>query len=295
MMRAGFVALLGFPNAGKSTLFNRLVGERLAAITPKPQTTRFSIPGILTRETVQYIFIDTPGWIAQPRNVWHQALIHQSLATGRDADVQVWVLSLRQRVDSLPESIETFLQAAPALVGAFSHGDELSSSERQAKVLALQQALAGFPFRDWVDVSLDQSLEGFLATIAGYLPESPFLYPPGEITTLPLRFFVAEILREVLYTHLHEEIPYGAEVEITQYREDERQDYISATIYVERDSHKPIVIGQRGQMLKKIGTEARQQIEKLVQKPVYLELYVKVAPQWRRSLRRLHSLGYRTS
>lgn len=295
MTRAGFVALLGFPNAGKSTLFNRLVGERLAAITPKPQTTRFSIPGILTRESVQYVFVDTPGWVSHPRNAWHRALTHQSLAAARDADVQVWVLSLRQHIEQLPEVVETFLGSASALIGAFSHGDEFSPSDRQAKALALQQALAHFPFKAWVDVSLDQPLEPLLDVVAGLLPESPFLYPESEITTLPLRFFIAEILREILYTHLHEEIPYGVEVEILQYREGEKQDYISATIYVEKDSHKPIVIGRRGQMLKKIGTEARQQIEHLIQKPVYLELYVKVASQWRRSLRRLHSLGYRTS
>lgn len=294
MSRAGFIALLGFPNAGKSTLFNRLIGERLAAITPKPQTTRFPIQGILTRDTVQYIFVDTPGWVSRPKNSWHKALTHQSLVAARDADVQVWVISLQQRMEALPESVETFLLTAPALIGAFSHGDKLASAERPSRMATLQQELAHFPFKGWIDVSADQPLDAFLALVETYLPEIPFLYPEDTLTTLSTRFFVAEILREVLYTHLREELPYGTEVEIVQYKEGESQDYIAATIYVEKSSHKPIVIGKGGQMLKKIGTIARQQIESLIQKPVYLELYVKVAPHWRRSTHRLSSLGYQT-
>lgn len=294
MTRAGFVALLGFPNAGKSTLFNRLVGERLAAITPKPQTTRFNISAVLTHENIQYAFVDTPGWISQPKNIWHKALTHQSLSAARDADVQVWVLSLQQRMESLPDSVEAFLLKAPALVAAFTHGDLLAPDERATRIAILQQELARFPFKGWIDVSTDRSLDDFLTLVGNLLPESPFLYPTDILTTLPTRFFVAEILREVLFMYLREELPYGTEVEIIQYKEGEHQDYIAATIYVEKDSHKPIVIGQGGKMLKKIGMTARQQIEKFIQKPVYLELYVKVAPHWRRSVHRLHSLGYKT-
>lgn len=294
MTRAGFIALLGFPNAGKSTLFNRLIGERLAAITPKPQTTRFNISAILTRESVQYVFVDTPGWVSSPKNPWHKALTYQSLSAARDADVQVWVLSLRQRAEVLPESVEAFLLKAPALVAAFTHGDQLAPAERAVRITTLQQDLARFPLKGGVDVSTDQPLDPFLTLIGNLLPESPFLYPTDTLTPLSTRFFVAEILREVLFTHLREELPYGTEVEIVQYKEDAHQDYIAATIYVEKSSHKPIVIGQGGRMLKKIGTTARQEIERFIQKPVYLELYVKVAPQWRRSVHRLHSLGYQT-
>lgn len=295
MSRAGFVALVGAPNAGKSTLFNRLIGESLAAITPKPQTTRFHIPGIVVRGEVQYIFVDTPGWIAKPKNRWHEILTHQSLSIARDADELVWVISLRQIEVELPSAAEKLLSTAPSLIVAFTHGDQLSPSDREARMRYFQQSFASMPVRSWLDASIDQPLEPLLDKVAELLPESPFLYPEGELTPLPVRFFVAEILREVLYTYLHEEIPYGTEVEITQYREGEKQDYIAATIHVEKASHKPIVIGQRGQMLKKIGMEVRQRIESLIGKPVYLELYVKVSPRWRQSLPRLRSLGYRTS
>ncbi|MCX8112927.1 MAG: GTPase Era [Bacteroidia bacterium] len=295
MTRAGFIALLGFPNAGKSTLLNRLVGYPLSAITPKPQTTRFSIPAILTTSDTQYIFIDTPGWIAHPKNMWHRALMHQSLSAARDSDVQVWVLSLTQNELALPEPIETLAQNLPYLLGAFSHGDKLSPPDRAKQIAYIQDALSRFPFKGWTDASLDQPLDPFLKLVASGLPTSPFLYPEGDITILPLRFFVGEILREVLYRHLHEEIPYGAEVQVSQYSEKEDRDYIAATIYVEKDSHKKILIGQNGQMIKKIGTEARMKIEGLLGKPIYLDLYVKVAPKWRRSPRLLRSLGYGTS
>lgn len=295
MTRAGFIALLGFPNAGKSTLFNRIIGQRLSAITPKPQTTRFSIPGILTQGSVQYIFLDTPGWVSQPKNTWHQVLTQQSLSTARKADVQLWVISLRQPLDGLPSEVSAFLLKAPALLGAFSHGDLLAPSQRSEKIAHYRERLSSFPFKEWIDASLDQPIEPLLEKVAELLPESPFLYPEGEITTHSTRFFVGELLRESLYLHLRNEVPYGTEVEIIQYKEGAERDYIAAVIHVERESHKMIVIGKNGQMLKKIGTEARKKIEELIGKPVFLDLHVKVSEGWRRSMPRLRSLGYRTS
>ncbi|MCS7297319.1 MAG: GTPase Era [Bacteroidia bacterium] len=293
MTRSGFIALLGAPNAGKSTLLNRLIGQSLAAVTSRPQTTHFPIPAILTRGEVQYIFVDTPGWIAQPRYAWHQALTAQSLATAREADIQVWVLSLTSQIPLLPEGVEAFLRQAPALIGAFTHADLLS--DRITHIHRFQADLAHFPFQRWIDVSLDQSLEPFLEALALLLPQSPFLYPTEQLTPLPIRFFVAEILREVLYTHLREEVPYSTEVEVVQYKEGESSDYIAANIYVEKESQKRIVIGQKGSMIKNIGKLARRKIEEILQKHIYLELYVKVRPSWRRSILYLRNLGYRTS
>ncbi|GIV24150.1 MAG: GTPase Era [Bacteroidia bacterium] len=292
MSKAGFVALVGTPNAGKSTLFNRLVGERLAAITPKPQTTRFRIPGILTKGEVQYIFVDTPGWIGAPKNVWHHSLNHQSLTTAKEADVVVWVIPGHKPLEAFPEAIQTFLEGCATLIGALTHLDLLPPTERSTRIALWRSDLSPFPLKALIDVSTDQPLEPLLEAIAQLLPKSPFLYPPEELTTLPTRFFVAEILREKLYQHLHEELPYGTEVEITTYRESPEKDYIAATIYVEKESHKPMIIGTKGQMIKKIGMEARKEIEQFLGKSVFLELYVKVAPAWRHSQRRLHSLGY---
>ncbi|MEN3041401.1 MAG: GTPase Era [Bacteroidia bacterium] len=294
MSKAGFIALLGFPNAGKSSLFNRLVQHKLAAITPKPQTTRHNIPGILTRDDIQYIFIDTPGWVTLPKNRWHKALMQRSLSAMKNSDVQVWVLSLKQSLSPLPSEVETHLLKAKALIGAFSQGDTLPPSERQSRTAELQSQLQAYPFKEWIDVSFDKPTIPFLDTVARFLPESPFLYPSEELSYLPTRFFVEEILRETIYTHLQEEVPYGTEVQIETYKETPERDFIYATIYVEKESHKLIVIGAKGRMIKKIGIEARQKIQQLVGKPVHLELYVKVAPKWRHSRLYLKSLGYET-
>lgn len=295
MSRAGFVALIGEPNAGKSTLFNRLLGQSLAAVTQRPQTTRFRIPGILNREGVQYIFVDTPGWVASPRNAWHRLLTRQSLAAAKEADACVWVVSARAPSLEVAEEVGSFLAEAPALIGAITHLDLYPSGERETRFQALQAQLTEWPIQTCLDASLDRPLEPLLEAIAAFLPESPPLYPLDQLTTLPVRFFVAEILREVLYTHLREELPYGTEVDITQYQETPERDYIYATIFVEKESHKPMVIGAKGQMIKKIGTDARKKIEAFLQKPVFLQLYVKVAPGWRDSMVRLRHLGYRVS
>ncbi|MEN2993477.1 MAG: GTPase Era [Bacteroidia bacterium] len=295
MTRCGVVALVGAPNAGKSTLLNRLVGQNLAAITPKPQTTRFRIPAIRTEGDTQFIFVDTPGWVSAPKNSWHTALTQESLTALREADVTIWVLSAAQPIPTLPPVIEKALQKAPCLIAALTHLDLYPSSGRAAKQAEFQSKLANFPFQNWIDASLDQPLEPLLQAVAAHLPEGPFLYPSDALTPLPQRFFVGEILRRQAYQHLHEEIPYGTEVEITLYREQPERDYIAATLYVEKESHKPIVIGKGGQMLKKIGTAARHEIEQLIGKPIFLELHVKVAPKWRRSPTYLRRLGYRTS
>jgi GTP-binding protein Era len=295
MTRSGFIALVGEPNAGKSTLFNRIIGEKLAAITPKPQTTRFSLSGILTQPPVQYVFVDTPGWIASPKNTWHQLLNRQSISTLREADVVVWVLSGRKGYAPPPEEVGQFLQRCPSLLAAFTHADTLSPPERAALPSKLVASLADYPLKALLDASIDRPLEPLLEAVAAELPESPFLYPPDQITPLPVRFFAAEAIREQLYTYLREELPYGAEVEIVTYREEPERDFISATIHVEKASHKPMIIGEKGQMIKKIGTAARKEIESLIGKPVFLELHVKVSPRWRNSPLRLRSFGYRTS
>ena len=294
--KAGIVAILGTPNAGKSTLFNRLVGMPLAGVTPKPQTTRFLITGLLNHELGQAVLLDTPGLIAQPKNAWHEALNRHSHRAAREADVILYLLALRERRegplrDSLyfPEWLPALQK--PLLIG-ITHADEVPPGSREARLTEAASAAAPLSPRGIYDVSLDRPLDQLIRAIFDALPESPPLYPPEELTTQPTRFFVAEILRRHLYLNLHQELPYGTEIEITTYREGPERDYIAATIYVEKESHKPMVIGRGGSMIKKIGTEARKEIEQLANKPVYLELFVKVAPQWRKSIQRLRSWGY---
>jgi GTP-binding protein Era len=294
--KAGVVALLGMPNAGKSTLFNRLLGMPLAGVTPKPQTTRFLITGILNHELGQAILVDTPGVIAQPRNAWHQALNRHSYKAAQDADVLLYLISLREvrrgpLTETLwwPEWLSTLQK--PLLIGV-THADELPTGTREAHLAEVASALVSLSPRRVLDVAVDKHLDELIQALFEVLPESPPLYPTDEMTPQSVRFFVAEIIRKYLYMNLQEELPYGTEVEVETYREKPERDYIAATIYVEKESHKPMVIGRGGAMIKKIGTAARKEIEALVGKPVFLELYVKVAPDWRKSTQRLRSWGY---
>lgn len=294
--KAGVVALLGAPNAGKSTLFNRLVGTPLAGVTPKPQTTRFLIMGILNHELGQIILMDTPGVIVQPRNAWHEALNRHSQKAARDADAVLYLVSLREvRGGPLsetlywPEWLSTLQK--PLLIG-ITHADELPVGTREERLSEVSSAGAFLSPRRVLDVSLDRPLDELIQALFEVLPENPPLYSTDEITPQSVRFFVAEIIRKYLYLNLQEELPYGTEVEITTYRETPERDYIAATIYVEKASHKPMVIGREAKMIKKIGTEARKEIEALVGKPVFLDLHVKVAPGWRKSAQRLKYWGY---
>ena len=294
--KAGIVALLGAPNAGKSTLFNRLVGMPLAGVTPKPQTTRFLITGLLNHERGQAVLLDTPGLIAQPQNAWHEALNRHSRRAAREADVVLYVLALREGRGVPPSDALYFPEwlaalQKPLLVG-ITHADEAPPGSREARLAEAASAVAPLSPQGVYDVSLDRPLDQLILALFDALPENPPLYPTDELTTQPVRFFAAEILRRHLYLSLQQEIPYGTEVEITNYREGPDRDYIAATIYVEKESHKPMVIGRGGSMIKKIGMKARKEIEELIDKPVYLELYVKVAPNWRKSIQRLKVWGY---
>lgn len=297
--KAGAVAFLGTPNAGKSTLFNRLVGTPLAGVTSKPQTTRFLITGLLHHELGQAILVDTPGVIAQPRNAWHQALNRHSHKAAQDADVLLYLTSLRgaQRgplTETLywPEWLAAMQK--PLLLG-ITHADELPAGTRKTHFSEVASVMASLSPRCVLDVSLDRPLDELIQALFEALPESPPLYPTDEITPQSVRFFAAEILRKYLYLHLQEELPYGTEVDVATYREAPERDYIAATIYVEKESHKPMVIGRGGAMIKKVGMEARREIEALVGKPVFLDLHVKVAPGWRKSIQRLKSWGYEVS
>lgn len=295
MTRAGFVALVGTPNSGKSTLFNRLVGQPLAAITPKPQTTRFTIPGILTRGEVQFIFVDSPGWIHSPRNAWHRALNQQTLTAIRGADVLVWVVSLSQAPTPPPPDFSPYFQRSASLLCAYTHADLFPPEEQTLRLQKWKEVLSSYPCQSVVDASLPQPAEPLLEAIAALLPPSSFLYPSDELTTLPVRFFVAEIIRRALYENLREELPYSSEVEIMSFKEEPERVYIHAYIYVEKNSQKPILIGKDGEMIKRISTQARQEVTVRLRKPVYLELYVKAAPKWRQSRSFLRTLGYRNT
>lgn len=286
MTRAGFVTLVGKPNAGKSTLLNRLVGERLAIVSPKPQSTRDKVVGILTNDDSQIILLDTPG-LLEPRYALHKAMQHAAQKAIADADVIVYLVDAS---DDRPGDLTALAQLnfppkAPIVV-ALNKVDRLSSDARNSLRDAFPQAVM-------ISAESGEGVDNLLGAIIELLPESPFLFDADDVSTQQLRFFVAEFLRETVMEQLEEEVPYGVAVEIEEFRENTSPVYIRAVLHVERDSQKRILIGASGVRIKSIGKEARAKIEPLVGAPVYLDLWVKVLPNWRRNANALARLGYK--
>ena len=286
MTKAGFVTLVGKPNAGKSTLLNRLVGERLAIVSPKPQSTRERVVGILTDDDSQLIFFDTPG-LLEPRYALHRSMQHASQKAIADADV---IVQLVDAIEDRPQDLTALagLPKAPTapIIVALNKIDRLGAERRSS--LSIE-------FPDAVLISADSGdgVEALLAQVRARLPESPFLYAADDVSTQQMRFFVAEFLRESVFEQLDEEVPYGVAVEIEEYREGSDPVYIRAVMHVERESQKGILIGAGGSRIKALGEATRAKVEPLVGGPVFLDLWVKVLHNWRRNAHSLARLGYR--
>jgi GTP-binding protein Era len=285
MTRAGIVTVAGKPNAGKSTLLNRLVGEHLAITSPKAQSTRDRIVGIRTAGDVQMILLDTPG-LLEPKHALHQSMRGTSLGALREADVVVHVIDgsadvVRPlaEVAGLPEPLR-----APVII-ALNKSDLLDKK-------ALRALTEDHPDAVFLSARTGDGLEKLIAAIGAKLPESPFLYPEDDLSTQHLRFFAREAVREAALEQLDEEVPHALACEIEEFREGSAPVYIRATLHVERDSQKRILIGSGGQRIKAIGVQARKRIEVLVGSAVYLDLRVKVLPNWRRNPVALARLGY---
>lgn len=283
--RAGIVTVVGRPNAGKSTLLNRVVGEKLAITSPKPQSTRDRVVGIRTDGDVQFVFLDTPG-LLEPRYALHEAMRATALEALRDADAIVY---LADATAGAPEPIATVatLDAPPAapVVVTLNKVDLLSPSERDH----LREVL---PAAHQLSAATGDGVDTLLNALAALMPGSAFLYPPDELSTQSVRFFVSELVRETALEQLGEEVPYSLACEIDEFREAASPVYIRAVLYVERESQKGIVIGAKGVRLREIGRVARAKVEQLVGAPVYLDLWVKVLPNWRRDPKALRRFGY---
>ncbi len=283
--RAGMVAVVGRPNAGKSTLLNRVVGEKLAITSPKPQSTRDRVVGIRTSGDTQMVFVDTPG-LLEPRYALHEAMRASALEALRDADVVVYLADAQEGVPvPLEEAARLTAPPRAPVLTALNKVDLLDDS-------AVERLLAERPDAFAVSAGTGQGVDELLARVAERLPRSPFLYPEDEISTQSMRFFVAELVRETALEQLGDEVPYSIACEVEEYREAAQPVYIRAVLYVERDSQKGIVIGARGSRLREIGRVARVKVEALVGAPVYLDLWVKVLPNWRRDARALRRFGY---
>ncbi len=285
MTRAGIVTVVGKPNAGKSTLLNRIVGQKLSITSPKPQSTRNRIVGIHTEGDTQFVLADTPG-LLEPRYALQRAMRATALQALDDADVIVYVVDA---TDGPPPPLADAAGLSRALsadvLTVLNKVDELDAGERQALEQALPDAIP-------LSALTGENVDVLLAAIRQRLPESPFLYPEDEIGTQSLRFFAAELIRETALEQLEEEVPYSVACEIEEFREERQPVYIRAVIHVERDSQKRILIGHKGSRIREIGSVARTKIEELIGAPVYLDLWVKVLHNWRRDPRSLRRFGF---
>ncbi|HLY26226.1 MAG TPA: GTPase Era [Aggregatilineales bacterium] len=297
LAHSGYVAVVGKPNVGKSTLMNRILGEKIAIVSPKPQTTRLRQLGIYTKDGVQAIFVDTPG-IHQPRHKLGEFMLAVARDALRDADVVVFVVDLSEAPDSEDRRVADLLAeartGAPVIL-ALNKIDRLSP-DRLASAVELYRALS--PEADWVALSATQGrgVDDLLSRVVEELPAGPQFYPEDQLSDTALRDITAEIIREKVLLNTEQEIPHAVAVEVEEFKE--RSDtltYVGATIYVERDSQKGILIGKGGAMLKRISSQARVDIETLVGTKVYLELWVKVLKDWRRDEAMLRRFGYRLS
>lgn len=286
MTRAGIVTVAGKPNAGKSTLLNRIIGQKLSIVSSKPQSTRDRIVGIHTEGDVQMVLFDTPG-LLNPKYALQRAMRATALAALEDADVIVYVVDA---ADGPPEPLHVAagLPSPPPapVVTALNKADLLSGSQRSALARSTPDA-------HFISATTGEGVPALLKSAAQHVPESQFLYPEDEVTTQTLRFFVSELVRETALEQLSEEVPYSIACEIEEFREDRKPVYIRAVLHVERESQKRILIGTKGQRIRSIGQAARSKVEALLEQSVYLDLWVKVLPNWRKNAQALARFGYR--
>ncbi len=291
-MNCGYVALVGRPNVGKSTLMNHLLGQKISITSRKPQTTRHQILGISTNEQGQAIYMDTPGMHQSEKRALNRYLNRTADTTLLGVDVVVWLIDGLFFQDFDEEIIKKLERAKLPVILAVNKVDKVKD---KAKMMAFfSEAQQRYPFAEIIPVSALKrtNLEKLETAIMSLLPERENIYPEDQITDRSERFLAAEIVREKLTRRLGDELPYALTVEIERYEDLPGISKIYAIIWVERDSQKNIVIGKDGEMLKKVGTDARHDIEKLIDKKVYLQLWVKVKSGWSDSERALQSLGF---
>lgn len=287
MTRAGFVTLVGRPNAGKSTLLNHLVGTKLAIVSPKPQSTRDRVVGILIHADTQMVLFDTPG-LLEPRYDLHRSMRRAALEAIADADLILHLvdgLSTPEQREPLAKIAGLAVAPRAAVLTVVTKADQLSPEQRARWLVEVPDALL-------ISAATGEGISALLDLVAARLPESPFLYPVDDVSTQQTRFFASEFVREAVFEQLEDEVPYGVAVEIEEFREERTPVYVRAVMHVERDSQKRILIGSGGSRIRAIGQAARPRIEALIDRPVYLDLWVKVLTNWRRNPVALRRLGY---
>ncbi len=290
--RSGFVGIIGRPNAGKSTLFNQLLGQKLSIITHKAQTTRHRIPGFYSDDHCQIVFLDTPG-IIQPAYLLQEKMMDQVLRLRSDADLLVHMVDGRRVPDPDDVVWETLAELKLPVILAVNKADLLADRAAAEEVAATCRERFGY-----ADAVIMSALEGdgireLVDTIRDRLPPGPAFYPKDQASDLSMRFFVSELIREQLFLLYDKEVPYSCTVNVVEYREDEAIDHIDAEIVVSRSSQKGIMIGKKGAKLKELGIRSRKEIEQLTGRQANLKLFVKVREKWREKESFLKSYGYR--
>jgi GTPase len=287
--KAGFVSILGKPNAGKSTLLNALMGDKLAIVSSKVQTTRHRILGILSEPTYQVVFSDTPG-IIEPEYIMHKRMMSQVSSSLKDADTVIFLVDVR---DDLPAA-QKMLEAMALKVNIIVAINKIDVNKRADadEVVAGFKAIKNVNEVLFISALEKINLDILLSSIYALLPVHPPYYDTDEISDRPMKFFVGEIIREQLYTLLKEELPYHSTVLVEAFEEKTTLTKITASIIVTRETQKGIILGLKGSMIKEIGTKAREAIEKFIDNKVFLELHVKVRKDWRNSDTFLNEYGY---
>jgi GTP-binding protein Era len=289
--RCGTIGIAGRPNTGKSSLLNRIVGEKLSIVSARPQTTRHLITGILTRDDCQYIFVDAPGQQSRLRSSFHRTLNRRATEAARDADVALFVVEAgrfgpedRASLEHIPQS-QKVIAAVNKIDTLRRESDLIPFLDRLSKTRAFEAVVP-------VSAKTGRNIPALLRALREALPEAPAVYPPDQLTDRDERFFAAELLREKIFEEMGEELPYRCEVLIDSFKQEGRLRRIEASILVERDSQKAIVIGAGGERLKRMASAARKDMEKLFGGKVYLGTWVKVRKSWTDDARVLRQLGY---
>ena len=289
--RCGTIGIAGRPNTGKSSLLNRLVGEKVSIVSAKPQTTRHLVTGILTRPDCQYVFVDAPGQQTSAKNTLHRRLNRRATEAARDADVALFVVEALRFTPEDRAALER-IPKEQRVIAAVNKIDLVKSASTLIPYLERLGKTRDFAAIVPVSAKTGKNVPALLDALRAALPEAEAMYPPDQLTDRDERFFAAELLREKIYEEMGQELPYRCEVVIDSFKEDGRLRRIEATILVERESQKPILLGAGGERLKRMASAARKDMEKLFGGKVYLGTWVKVRKAWTDDARVLRQLGY---
>ena len=289
--RCGTIGIAGRPNTGKSSLLNRLVGEKVSIVSAKPQTTRHLVTGILTRPDCQYVFVDAPGQQTSAKNTLHRRLNRRATEAARDADVALFVVEALRFTPEDRAALER-IPKEQRVIAAVNKIDLVKSASTLIPYLERLGKTRDFAAIVPVSAKTGKNVPALLDALRAALPEAEAMYPPDQLTDRDERFFAAELLREKIYEQMGQELPYRCEVVIDSFKEDGRLRRIEATILVERASQKPILLGAGGERLKRMASAARKDMEKLFGGKVYLGTWVKVRKAWTDDARVLRQLGY---